>query len=242
ISTNCSNIMVQTSVLVIHLTISSNSTVPYDHQYELYSSVQSKIGMTDPNISHNIHESRGVPLFNMSSLLPIGFEGKPIWPNARLFALYINTTRQDVADTILAALKVGTQLTLNSCMLNLVSIDRGTVAMEHPPVTPELRCRGPIVIREKGKYFRVGDDGFESRLIAALKRKSDAVTGRDTIVRGLKITSAHKKRYTVAGHGIPASILSFILDADEDVIRTALTYGVGSKTQMGFGMVAVKEG
>ncbi|MEM0134227.1 MAG: CRISPR-associated endoribonuclease Cas6 [Thermoplasmatales archaeon] len=231
-----------TNVHILHFKISSNTTVFYDHQYELYSSIQKKIGKLDPNISLDIHKTRGVPLFNMSSLIPIGFEGKPSWPNARLFSLYINSIYQNIVETIIAALKIGTTIVLNSSVLNIISLDRNLVTFEHLPATPELKCRGPIVIREKGNYFRVGDQGFESHLIASLKRKADAVTHRDTVIRGLKITSGHRKRYTVAGHGVPASIISFILDADEDVIRTALTFGVGSKTQMGFGMVAVKEG
>ncbi len=228
-------------MISIHVTLASDVGIHFDYQYELYSSLQSTIKRFNPAISSRIHENRGVPLFNSSSLLPINFVGKPSWTNARLFALIINTVYPDVLDTMMTALKTGTTLVLNSGMLKVVSVEARENVLDRIPTLPELKCRGPIVIRENGKYFRVGDEGFESHLISALKRKADAITGKDTNVRGIKITSAHRKRYMIRQHGIPASIISFILDADEDVIRTALIYGVGSKTQMGFGMVAVKE-
>ncbi|MEM3191850.1 MAG: CRISPR-associated endoribonuclease Cas6 [Candidatus Parvarchaeota archaeon] len=177
----------------------------------------------------------------MSSLIPLKFQGKPSWLNARLFSLYINTVHPDIEEIFLSALTPGTVLILNSCMLNVLSIESKIITMDHLPLIPQLKCRGPVVIREKGKYFRVGDENFESHLISALKRKADAVVGKDTVVRGVKIINSRRKLYKVAGHNVPASILSFIVDADEDVIRTALTYGVGAKTQMGFGMVVLSE-
>lgn len=225
----------------IHITLSSKTPVPYDYQYELYSSFQSKIGGSFPQISRCIHESKGVPLLNMSALLPIGFEGRPSWPNARSFALYINTTRNDVAEAFLSSLPVGFALALNSCMLTVISIKVAELSFDRVTVLPELKSRGPIVVRENNRYFRVGDVGFEGCLISALKRKADIITGKNTVVRGLKIVTEHRKMYSISGHSIPASIISFILDADEDVIRTALVYGVGSKTQMGFGMVTCRD-
>ncbi|MDA8055870.1 MAG: hypothetical protein M0Z77_09550, partial [Thermoplasmatales archaeon] len=103
----------------------------------------------------------------------------------------------------------------------------------------EIKPLQHIAIMVKGKYYSVGEREFEVHLLSALKRKADAVTGRNTVARGLTVTTGHPKVYIVNGHSVPASILNFILDADEDVIRTALIHGVGSKTQMGFGMVTL---
>ncbi|MEM3490240.1 MAG: hypothetical protein QXO75_11385, partial [Nitrososphaerota archaeon] len=97
--------------------------MPYDHQYELYSSIQSKIKEKNPEISQKIHDNKGVPFFNMSSLIPLKFQGKPSWLNARLFSLYINTVHPDIEEIFLSALTPGTVLILNSCMLNVLSIE-----------------------------------------------------------------------------------------------------------------------
>jgi CRISPR-associated endoribonuclease Cas6 len=229
------------TMLSIDILLHAESPVPYNYQYELYSAIQSGIRTRNPNISTLIHNSRGVSLLNMSALLPLKFEGVPRWQNARMFALVINTIDPDVADAVSAVLTPGTSLRLNSCMFNVHSTKRMKMDFKYVPSLPELKGRGPIVIREKGKYYRVGDREFELHLSSALKRKADAVTGRNTVVRGLTIDRGRAKVYQVGGHNVPASILSFILDADEDVIRTALIYGVGSKTQMGFGMVTVGE-
>ena len=56
------------------------------------------------------------------------------------------------------------------------------------PVFPQLKSRGPIVTREKGNYYRVGNIEFEFHLVSALKRKADAVTGRNTVANGLTVT------------------------------------------------------
>lgn len=225
----------------IDITLKAETSVPYNYQYELYSAIQSKIRTLNVEISLQIHNSKGVSLFNSSALLPLKFAGPARWENARVFAFVVNTTNQEVAEVIRRALQPGTSLSLNSCVLNILSLETREIDFKFMPVLPQLKSKGPIVIRDKEKYLRVGDQGFESQLANALKRKADAITGRDTLVRGVTITAGHPKVYQVNGHNVPASVLSFILDADEDVIRTALIYGVGSKTQMGFGMVTVND-
>ena len=228
-------------MLSIDITLKTETSVPYNYQYELYSAIQSRIRTVSPETALRVHISKGVPLFNSSALLTLGFDGPAKWENARRFAFVINTIHQEVAEVISRVLQPGTSLYLNSCVLNVLSLKTGEIDFKFVPVLPQLKSRGPIVIREKGKYYRVGEREFEVHLVSALKRKADAVTGRNTVARGLTVTTSHPKVYIVSGHKVPASILSFILDADEDVIRTALIHGVGSKTQMGFGMVAVGE-
>ena len=228
-------------MLSIDITFRTETSVPYNYQYELYSAIQSKMKTVSPETTQRVHSSRGIPLFNSSALLPLGFTGPAQWVNARTFMFMINTIYQEVADVIGKALQPGTSLRLNSCVLNVLSIKTREVDFKFVPVLPQLKSRGPIVIKEKEKYYMVGEREFEVHLLSVLKRKADAVTGRNTVARGLTVTTSHPKVYIVSGHKVPASILSFILDADEDVIRTALVYGVGAKTQMGFGMVAVGE-
>jgi CRISPR-associated endoribonuclease Cas6 len=221
------------------LVLSSETSVPYDYKYELYSAIMARIKNRNSELSTLIHTSRGIPLLNISSLLPLKFNGSAKWPNARLFALVINTVNSDVAETISAVFEKGVTIILNSVMLSVVSMTQKTVDFKYLPTLPVLKSRAPVVIRDNGKYYRFGDTEFEYKLAYSLKRKADAATGKNTVVRGLTITSGHRKIYVINGHAVPASIISFIIDADEDVVRTALVYGVGSKTQMGFGMVGV---
>jgi len=225
----------------LHAILASDTPVPYDYQYELYSAIQAQLKNYDENLSLLVHTNRGRSLFNLSSLLPIGFSGKRIWENARRFTFIVNTVDGRVKEAFSSFMREGKSLILNSVALKVVSVATREKDFARVPILPELHCRGPVVIRESGKYFRVGDPEFESKLSSALKRKADAITGNNTTVRGLTITSAHRKMYNVHGHNVPASIITFILDSDEDVIKTALIYGVGQKTQMGFGMVSYRD-
>jgi hypothetical protein len=90
------------AVLSIDILLQAETPIPYNYQYELYSAIQSGISTRSPDISALIHSSKGVPLLNMSALLPLKFNGAPRWQNARVFALVINPTNQDVADAVSA--------------------------------------------------------------------------------------------------------------------------------------------
>ena len=223
------------------LRLSPTGKIDFDNNYEIYSSFQSLISKYDNDLAMKIHENRGVPIFNLSSLIPIRFDGKPNWRNTSMFLIVINSIHDDLASSIVKMVKQEGKLTLNDGTLSLLSVDVKHLDYRFVPTIPELKSRGPIVIKDKEGYHVVGTPDYEKYLMGAMKRKADAVTGRETIVRGVSIVRGRRKLYRVHGHSVPASILDFILDADEDVIRTALIYGVGAKTQMGFGMVALND-
>ena len=221
------------------LRLSPTGKIDFDNNYEIYSSFQSLISKYDNDLAVKIHENRGVPIFNLSSLIPVRFNGEPNWRNASVFLIIINSIHNDLASSIVRMVKQEGKLTLNDGTLSLLSVDIKHLNHEFVPAIPELKSRGPIVVKDKEGYHVVGTPDYEKYLMDAMKRKADAVTGRETVVRGVRIVRGRRKLYHVHGHSVPASILDFILDADEDVVRTALIYGVGAKTQMGFGMVAL---
>ena len=120
------------------IVLSSETSVPYDYKYELYSAIQTHIRDHNPELSTLIHGSKGIPLLNMSSLLPLRFDGPAKWPNARLFALVINTVNSDVAETISSVLEKGTTIILNSSMLSVISISKRQVILKYTLSTVTL--------------------------------------------------------------------------------------------------------
>ncbi len=58
-------------MLSIGITLKTETSVPYKYQYELYSAIQSRTRTVSLENALRVHNSKVIPLFNSSALLPL---------------------------------------------------------------------------------------------------------------------------------------------------------------------------
>jgi CRISPR-associated endoribonuclease Cas6 len=116
------------------------------------------------------------------------------------------------------------------------------VEVRIPPEIPELVSRSPIILKSGKEYISFGDDTFLDILKSNILGKVKAIhNSSDYKISFIRILDGRKKAFTIHSAKVSSSIIRFIIDADRVVLETIMNYGIGSKTQMGFGMVEVKQ-
>jgi CRISPR-associated endoribonuclease Cas6 len=116
------------------------------------------------------------------------------------------------------------------------------VEVRIPPEIPELVSRSPIILKSGKEYISFGDDTFLDILKSNILGKVKAIhNSSDYKISFIRILDGRKKAFTIHSAKVSCSIIRFIIDADRVVLETIMNYGIGSKTQMGFGMVEVKQ-
>ena len=218
-----------------------DSIVPYDHQYVMYSSILLAINKYDPALAHEIHDKNAFPQFTMSQLIPAGDRDfLPEGIKAKRFVLMIISKNDKIINSCQKSLQESKKLSIADT--RLIYHSSRVVDVREPPEIPELVSRSPIVLKSGGKYISFGDEEFldtlKSNILGKVKAIHNSSTGRISFVRVLE---GRKKAYTIHSAKVSCSIIRFIIDADRVVLDTIMNYGIGSKTQMGFGMVEVKQ-
>ena len=217
----------------------SGAILPYDHQYMLYSSLLNQIDHVDSGLARLIHTEKTKPLFVMSQIIPAGNRSfTPDGIKADRFVLIFVSDDEKILDRIDRSFSEFGHLEVGPMVLNYHSSTR--LAVPSPPTTPELVTRSPIILKGNGKYISFGDSNFSDILKSAILRKAMAVGGSQAeSISFLRIVEGRRKAFTVHSAKIPCSIIKFIIDADRTILDTILIYGIGAKTQMGFGMIEV---
>jgi CRISPR-associated endoribonuclease Cas6 len=215
--------------------------LPYDHQYAMYSSILQVINRYDPTLATEIHNKYTIPQFTMSQLIPAGDrQFLPEGIKAKRFVLMIISNSDRIINTCQKSLKEYGKLSIGK--MNLIYHSSRVVSVKEPPEIPELVSRSPIILKSEGKYVSFGDDEFLDALKSNILGKVKAIhNSSDYMISFIRILEGRKKAYTIHSAKVSCSIIRFIIDADRIVLQTIMNYGIGSKTQMGFGMVEVRQ-
>lgn len=228
--------------LIVNLDLEKlESVVPYDHQYEMYSSILLAINKYDPTLAREIHDKNAIPQFTMSQLIPAGKrQFVPEGIRARRFVLMVISKNDKIMNSFQKSLQEYKKLSIGET--RLIYHSSRVVDVRVPPEIPELVSRSPIILKSGGKYIAFGDDSFLDTLKSNILGKAKAINNStDCKISFVRILEGRKKAYTIHSAKVSCSIVRFIIDADRVVLETIMNYGIGSKTQMGFGMVEVKQ-
>jgi len=225
--------------LIINLDNSGETEIPYEHTYYIYSSILNRIGKYDPDLAENIHNGK-TPQYVMSQLIPAGkakFTSSGL--KAKRFVLLIKTMNDALLDKLIKFFETGSRLSGPDFSLSVFSTRK--VVCEYLPIYPQLVTRAPVILKNGNSYIGPEDEEFADTLIQNIRGKNLKIFGRSGEIKKLNITYSKRKISHIHGIPILSSIFKFIIDGDEDILRTVLCYGIGKNTQMGFGMVDILE-
>lgn len=229
------------SKLIINWDVDSNYTIPYDHSYLVYSSLLQALQEKDGQLDTIIHSEKKSPLYAMSNLIPSGnckFTSKGM--NAHKLVLLISSAHDDILSRFEKAISLAGHIKVGPAVLNYHSSSMTDIVV--PSSVPELVSRSPIVLRDSNRYVTSGDSDFihvlKSKIIAKVSATDNLHNPRISLLR---LTWNKKKVFTVHSGKVPCSLVKFVIDADEPVLKNILTYGIGAKTQLGFGMIEVSK-
>ncbi len=210
--------------------------IPYNHSYELYSSLLNVIKTHDPKLAEQIHSKDSAPSFCMSELLPGGkreFTKDSIM--AERYILLLSSLNSGIISEISIALSKEGKLSIGSYTLKIFSIYTKEIKPSAEVVT--LVSKGPVVIKNNNKYLTGNDNDFQEKLVENIRNKYKAATGKEGYVNFLKILSEKNKLVKIKDGLIPCTMIKIVISADFELLEVLLNVGVGSKTQMGFGFL-----
>ena len=225
-------------LLVVRLLVNldSESEVPYDHSYFLYSSILSALRNTNPGLASDIHNNPHFPRYCMSQLLPGGKrEFSKTGIIADRFIFLISSLEAEILDKIKHGLELQGHIILGSNILLIHSITLETTRISSGIIN--MISRSPIVLKHQGKYVTSKDDIFSSVLQANIISKYAKVKGTLPKIQFMRITNSKSKLSNLKGTGIPSSMISFTISADYDLLDFIQNTGIGAKTQIGFGFI-----
>jgi len=216
---------------------SSADSIPYDHQYMVYSGLLNALSSVNSSLSDKLHRANKSPAFVMSQLLGAGtksFDKEGML--ADRYVLLVASRNPEILSEIKKGIEETGKLTAGPLVLPYHS---GSILKVTPTsAMPELVTRSPIALKVDGRFIRHGDEGFVKALKSGMLRKHRAITGRDDAsIRFFRVLEAKAKLCRVGSAKIPCTHMHFVMDADPDVVRIAMTDGIGSKTQLGFGFI-----
>ena len=211
-------------------------SIPYNHSYELYSSVLNVLKIHNPELAEQIHSKGSIPSFCMSELLPGGrkeFTKDNIL--AERYILLLSSLNSKIVLEISNALSKEGKLSIDSFNLKIFSIYMKEIKPSSEVLT--LVSKGPVVIKNNNKYLTGKDPDFQEKLVENIKKKYKAATGKDGKIYFLKVLTAKNKLVKIKEGLIPCTMIKIIISADFELLEVLLNVGVGSKTQMGFGFL-----
>jgi len=220
----------------------------YDDRYPLYSVLLKVIQKADPVLSEDIHSGKIKRTFLFSNL---------IFPKGRKSVnchIYFTTPYKKVADAFIKGINLLSGVTIKGYLLIL----EGTEYEIHQNVPDTLNFLGPVVLRHKnGKYLEEFDTELIERMIKdGIIRVSERLKEEGklesldefNVTLVLKNSSLKKKLYSVKDKKFrawsatsPEDALIFSGAGKQTAKHIALYYGVGDKTNLGFGMLGFRK-
>lgn len=215
--------------------------LPYDHQYALYSAIIKALSNSDSELSNLIHTEKKFPMFVMSQLLPSGKkEYVDLGILSKRYVLLLVSAREDVVQKIGDIISQEQVLYLGGFGLKYFSSRIEEVKTF--PHLPELVTRSPLVLRDHERYVSYGDPDFleilKMKIMDKFNRTNPSASAK---ISFLRIIEGRRKLFSIHNGRIPCSIIKFVIDTDEVLLENMMTYGIGAKTQMGFGMIEVSK-
>jgi len=221
--------------LIINIDNSTNSLIPYEHQYYIHAFILSELEKINPKLSSELYHSK-IPYFVMSQLIP---GENAIFKKEGFFCkrlvLFINSADMSLLEFLKVIFAADKNILLNGLKLHVHSS-----YISNPPVdeiVPELVTRSPIILKDNNRYVAYGDDDFYKVLKNSLSNKLSKIFDRDIQIRGINVTYGKRKLYHIHNSPIVCSMIKFVIDVDSDALKALLCFGIGKNTRLGFGMV-----
>ena len=222
--------------LIVNLD-SDGFEMPYDHSYQLYSSIITLVSNKDQDKADKLHTYNSGLKFNMSQIMPggkrkftkTGFSGErfifiisSLDVNLVIYfqELFISSKEIDIFDHTFK---------IHSAIIKNVNPSSEIIT---------LKTRSPVILKYNNKYLF---DESESELLAAIEanilNKYLKVTGNKPDIKFIKIINLKRKIVEIKGTKLPAFMLDLAISSDLEVLKFLLDVGLGSKNQLGFGFL-----
>lgn len=228
-------VLIKYHKLVINIDNYSNSLIPYEHQYYIHAFILSELEKINKKLASELYHSK-IPYFVMSQLIPAenaifkkeGFFSKRL-------VLFINSANTFLLEFLKLIFSADKNIMLNGIKLHVHSSYIFEPQIDE--VIPEIVTRSPIILKDNNRYIAYGDDDFYETLINSMSNKLSKIFGYEIKIRGINITYGKRKLYHIHNSPIVCSMVKFVIDADIEVIKALLCFGIGKNTRLGFGMV-----
>ena len=222
--------------LIVNLN-SNDFEVPYDHSYQLYSSVISLVSKQNQEIASQIHGLNSNLKFSLSQLMPggkrkftkVGFTGER-------FVFIISSQETSLIYTIKNSLEMSGAVELFDNRFEIHSIFTRNVIPSAEIVT--IKSRSPIILKNDNRYFfKESPEEIQRVLESNIIAKFQKVRGIKPNIRFIKIQGLKLKQVGFKGIKLPGLMVKFTISADIEVLTFILTVGLGSKNKLGFGFI-----
>ncbi|MHB1440270.1 MAG: CRISPR-associated endoribonuclease Cas6 [Cuniculiplasma sp.] len=222
--------------LIINLD-ADNYEMPYNHSYQLYSAILSKLEKHNPSLSGKLHNYNSRMKFSLSQLMP---GGKRKFTNGGFYGERFVFIISSLDDKFIEELKTNFStfgsLEIFKHTFKIYSIR--TVEVSPSSEIINVKSRSPVILKVNNKYLsNESETQVLDALMSNLRGKFLKVYGTNLNVRFVQVLNIKRKIVEVKGTKLPAFMLMVMLSAELDVLKFILSVGFGSKNQLGFGFV-----
>ena len=235
----CTFMDVEFYKLTVNLDNDQQGIIPYEHQYFIHAYIMSELKLMNPKLASELYHSR-IPYFVMSQLLPSGkarFQKEGFY--AGKLVLIINSSNKNLLEFIERIM--GANRILNVGKIQLKVFSSYLTRPEIASYLPEFTSKSPIILKRDNRYIGYGDENFGEILKSSIEIKMNKILGKKIEIKAFKITYGKRKLSHIHNSPITSSIIKFIIDTDEDVVKSILCFGIGKSTQLGYGMVDIDD-
>ena len=222
--------------LIVNLD-SSNLEVPYDHAYQLYSSLISLVSKQNQEIASQLHGFNSNLKFSLSQLMPggkrkftkVGFTGER-------YVFIISSLETSLIYEIKKSLEVSGFVELFHNHFRIHSVITRNITPTAEILT--IKSRSPIILKNDNRYFfKESPEEIQRVLESNIIAKFQKVRGIKPNIRFIKIQGLKLKQVGFKGIKLPGLMIKFTISADIEVLTFILTVGLGSKNKLGFGFI-----
>lgn len=222
--------------LIVNLD-SDGFEMPYDHSYQLYSSIIKLVSSKDKNKADKLHTYNSGLKFNMSQIMPggkrqftkTGFSGER-------FIFMISSLDANLIIYFQELFVASKEIILFEHVFKIHSAISKNVNPSSEIIT--LITRSPAILKVNKKYL---SNESENEILMAIKanilNKYLKVTGNMPDINFIKIVKLKRKIVEIKGTKLPAFMLGIAISSNLEVLKFLLDVGLGSKNQLGFGFL-----
>jgi len=211
----------------------------YDYHYPLYSSILKCIEIINPSLSEEIHSGNIKRAFIYSNII---FNKKNI-KKANKAHIYITSAHKEVLFSIIKGLNLTKQIKINDIIYSIKNIKNEIYELKK---ITKFNILSPIILRNKDgtTLNEITKEDFEEKVKESIKRITNKLklSGEfDIRYLGKKL---RPKLFNIKGTNIRAFEATSSKDTIEirgsDLAKiVALYFGIGDKTNFGFGMLGI---
>ena len=222
--------------LIVNLD-SNNFEMPYDHSYQLYSSLLALVARQNEFTATRLHQYDSGLKFSMSQLMPGGRRGfTKVGFHGERFVFILSSLDNVLINIFKDSLNSAGDIEIFKNKFKIHSILSREITPSSEIIT--VKSRSPVILKDNGKYLlNESDEQILSVLESNINGKYFKVKRSKPNLRFIKILSIKRKVVGIKGIKLPGLMITFTICADIEVLKFILSVGIGSKNQLGFGFV-----